>query len=844
MSTDFDWQTEEDEGFDPHREATAVDANPSPYRAYAGIFLLVVALLAGAGWLGYRQLRQRVEDSTAAARHDVLSSYELVSTAVARNDDELLTILLSGRSASWSETQKKLVEQDLLLDRAFAGLRRQEEPATLVEVVVLPDLLVAEVTYRQLYTAVPVTAVPAAAESARTIALQHTAVYRRGDDRWLLAPPGPEFWGNRIVSRGRHLTLAYPERDAPVSERLAADLEGALINACRRLRGLTCPADLQLHVILVDDPASLLEMATPETGLNGAASIRLPAPTLFGLPVDEAGYQALYRAYAGRVLALFLISQTDWTCCERALLFQALLDKQLHELGLRPWPISAADYQQTLRQPIVLSELSFLWSDTAVMEPALWEKGPAYALADFLDSQPGAVPLLEMQRNMSAARGFNTWLLAAARPGAGELLASLESDWRDFLRRQIMSAPQTPPLPWPEQDLLLMCNDGRSRAASLYRYDLKAASWRLELSERNIVIMTPLPDYESLLLTEDTVGSGRSDQLQTTLWRQGEEIPVAGGLILNRLLLGNHTDPAGRYLPLQAYDITTGQLTAVMLDLENCRNGDCPLPLRPGFPTWSPDGTQTLLQSPTMLGSTVQRGHLWLGDHQGSNLVELTNTPSSGQVLPPNRVVLPAWGYFWLDNETYGYVSATDPNDLLMATVANPDPEPLLTRADLAAILPEDSLPDRLRLHYVVAMPAPSNGLLLHYGDSVVMSNFFLTLAWPSRQLSLVGELINWQETGFLFPPTFSPDGRWLITVHHTGRPDQFQLQFYDLEQSQTDMFLAQQPFVSWSSDGQWFAQLSSLGLLLTAPGTTYQHLVAHDFTDCTAVSWINRRGP
>ena len=86
----------------------------------------------------------------------------------------------------------------------------------------------------------------------QTVSLTQTAVYRRGRNNWLLAPPEPAFWQGSDEFRGDYLEAIYPGRDEAIAMRLARGLDATLAAICRG----GCPAGFRLRLILSPDPAS------------------------------------------------------------------------------------------------------------------------------------------------------------------------------------------------------------------------------------------------------------------------------------------------------------------------------------------------------------------------------------------------------------------------------------------------------------------------------------------------------------------------------------------------------------------------------------------------------------
>ncbi|HEX6385343.1 MAG TPA: hypothetical protein VF177_11785, partial [Anaerolineae bacterium] len=347
MSTNFHWQTEDDSVWNDLAEPGR------PYepgqRSWITVVVLLIVLSVG-GWIIGRQVQQRVETATADAEAEILASHNLVRMAAAHGDAELFRTVLSGRSKNWMASHSKLVEAKLLFDRSAFGLTplAQAEPLSLTDVNIelSPELQAAEL--RQVWPY----AINRGQGVTETVQLEHITVYRRGATRWLLSPPEPEFWGTWRTLQGERVSLTYPARDEAIVRRLAPDLDNLLNDVCHRLNDAACPADLYLQLRLETDPASLLETAGLLAVAGGGYRLELPAPSLVGLPLDERGYQALLRGYGAYVAAAAITRLVDYDCCRdniaQGLFYRALLDKQLSQLGLRPWPLTPAEYEQLL----------------------------------------------------------------------------------------------------------------------------------------------------------------------------------------------------------------------------------------------------------------------------------------------------------------------------------------------------------------------------------------------------------------------------------------------------------------------------------------------------------------
>ena len=204
MSGNFDWQTEEDdrraqtnwdEPTEPQRPPPT--RRPLPWRLIA----VVTVLVAAVGGIIWWRIDRQIDDTLQAFRTDVIASHNLIQRAAADGDEEIFRSALSGRVPAWTAGELDVFNAGLFADRAPFGLTPaegslpvildppDEEAAageSVADIAFSPDLNEAIVTVNQPFRQEGTT---------ETIVLQQTAVFRRGDSRWLLAPPLEEFWG-------------------------------------------------------------------------------------------------------------------------------------------------------------------------------------------------------------------------------------------------------------------------------------------------------------------------------------------------------------------------------------------------------------------------------------------------------------------------------------------------------------------------------------------------------------------------------------------------------------------------------------------------------------------------
>jgi len=862
----FDWHTEDDAYWrEPPPPPKRPDQEPRR-RPWPIIFFIVLALLV-AGGVVYRQVKLQVESATSTVQADVLSTHNLVQTAVNRRDLELFRSQLSGRDPDWTSAEEAVMGSGLMAGRDFWGWRLPDplpdqnltpnDLATAFATLKLsPDLNEAELQYPQSYVLTPSPGI------TEVITLTQTAVYRRGSQRWLLSPPDEAFWGGWVTNEGDTLKLIYPERDAVVAERLAADLEALLHEICTAWENLPCPTDLHVTLRLSDSPESLLTApggAFPEAG----QSLTVPTPTLLGLPRDEAGYQAVYRAYGGQLATAVIANLVGWECCQHAPFFQVLTDYLLSQLDLRPWPITSADHIQVLRHSVSMADLNLYWDRRDWLLREVDDGWEVYTAVDFLLQTYPFIDPVQWLRELDRQRSLLNWMNQAfaeqaygfaAGPG---LLEALDEEWWRFAYSQTLLAQEQAPLPapFPDEDLEIVCmsdtNFDEDSASVLYRFNLESETWTEVLSRTAYLMATPLPDDSGLVLqsfefTED-------NNWQTEFWRDGQSHVLFTSERLS-LTLGQF-DPAGQYLIVYTESPDSEVPQTSLLDLNACVPDACDPLLLEGQPFWSPDGRSTIIAASDLFGSStfLINGSVVLADPSQPSLTSpLHLGDGQGQLLTPDGE--PAGeGYspFWIDNQRFGYVrpGAEEVGDeVVLANAADPtEAAVVLTLADITAVGPSGiSAPASIR--YVITHPAHPTLLFVVSLDALSREAYVFTYDLEAKQLDLRLQSPVWPYHAL----GFSPDGRWLIL---TGSDPQdasarasgasSSLFVHNIASHQTQTYVSQfasgilSPLFDWSVDSQWLLFVVDDRILsLVAPDYDYQWVFAHNQGNCMATSW------
>jgi hypothetical protein len=416
----MDWQTEEEVVLG--ERLTTRRPSPRTLTVIAALLLVVIPFVLV--WA----MNGRVNRETKQIESDILSVYKVVEHAAGDEDVELFVYFLSAAKPLWRDAWAQVVGEGAYHERSAFGLQWLPvgNPSTSVsEIALNPELNTAELVTEQAYS------IDIGNGFTETIRLQQTAVFRHEQERWLLSPPNEAFWGATQVITKTFITLQFPERDRILAHRLATDLNDLLVAMCAKPIS-TCPTDFILDVAFKTDPATLSTNYRSLVYVGGNWSTRLPTPTLAGMPRDETGYQALRRGYGIRLLNPVLRQLTGMPANLHTPFFDAWIDWQCQALGLRPPPLSTADWQNLALQEIPLSagQEYFIVSGTA--NPL------SHAIILFLIEEIGVMP--EEIKQSFTSGGFlpyEDWLVDLT--GNQYDMIELEKRWQAFIEIQAHS---------------------------------------------------------------------------------------------------------------------------------------------------------------------------------------------------------------------------------------------------------------------------------------------------------------------------------------------------------------------------------------------------------------------
>lgn len=819
----FEWQTEEEYNWDD--EPSPAPEKPKRRRPrWLWLLLLIPLLLASGGWVAYRQVNQRVEVVTERTQEEILASHKLIQTAAANRDSDLFISFLSGREPEWAFGLEEAVRTGVYLDKPRLGLTWQQRDSDDLLTVqnVSPDLTAAEVVYDHTYLVAVGNGV------VETVRLNHTDVYRLGPNRWLLAPPEADFWGEMLVYHGHILHLTYPDRDKEMARRLAVDLDEKLMQACS-LTGLDCADTLAINLLLSTNPETLTADYESDAISFNLTDVRLPTPSLVGVPLDEAGYQALLRGYGTQLVAALVGASTGYECCRFVHLYQALLDRELFALGLRPWPLASEMVAEVAKRPFSLETLEPFWGvdhGTRRMEAVV----PVYALVEFVASelQGASLPALQAAVMRFPNQSVGEWLLMAVGEGGENGRYDTIVELQLALYRFMVAQSQPTVAESPAQQLLALCTTNGSQW--LYRYDpASGAVEQVRFEGFAFTNMMGLPDDSGVVMLE--YGDTAVPKPSTFIWQNGRERVLQNPDLSRPLLQPLYADANGRWLLLQQVDNNVITPYA-LLPLPTCLSqGACQTDTLLGLPIWSPNGEHMLNVLAVNGSAKRDAGLLFTGNEQGG---ELAYRAEGGAA-------------FWLNDETIAY----SPNGRTVMTqpLAGGNTETLFSTLDLIASLATVDQPSAgaVIIDRVVPLPNDPDLLLVVTADPTGQAgqSFLFSYRLSTTESALLA-VLDTQRRDMERSYRLSPNGRFLAISSFDGRS--WRLYLYDLLANQLQILqestTSSQPpdqRVDWSADGQWLL-LPQDGYfrLLTLDGSGAERPLFVGEAYCETAVWNN----
>ncbi len=858
--SDFEWQTTENGGWDDpvsssRHGGTPEEPPPRPWTQRRWLLLVITVILAisAAGYGSYTTLNKQIEAREAEIRADIETSFRVWQQAAINGDVEVLNTVLSGSDLRWSGQQQLLTEQGLLWTRPFNGWHKQSTAPLApsdIEIALSPSLNEATLTLTHTYTIA----------SDQTVTLQQTTVFRQGGNRWLYAPPPPDFWGEDQQVSGDYLTTFYPARDAADAVALHEFVERYVALYCAQTNG-HCRDSLNLTLRLDTDPSTLptifnIYQATFWTTTR-YQSIDLPTPSLVGRPLDEASRDALFGHYAAYVLAGINRRVVIDGRVGQAPFDQVLFNQQLAKLGLPQRGINEKNDNTAVSLYATLGEYESLWSVSSLPLEETYSAHAAQLIRFLQERIPQTSPLV-MQRQLGAG-SFDRWLEEVT----GQTRSELERAWLRYVLAQDKVQAETPTDLLPDQLIKLLCTVGDR--TMLVDYSPHKDRWlrrqTVGPTSRFTHVFYALPDDQGYTL--ETRPHSDGDLWSMAVVRPGvDQIIFQASNQPQSLSYTGVAHPHGRDLLMQSSHPDYGFTESHLLNLDTCNKDDCPLTTLDGWPIWSASGEQLIL---------LAFDGLHLGD------------PSTGQ---KTQRIGRGYAPFWLDDDTYGFLRATRVTsqhgvlsselDLVLGQLDS-GRKVVRTAGELTAnlVTSPESQPEVGRAKLVLATTNPHDAQTVYLVTQGMGENLYYLWGYDSES----------ENTAVLYTlPTlpirlqFSPNGRWLSlltqsptntspqptrvefsTILHsmltqsptTASPsvnsDFMTLHLVDLRRDRTyNWTISLPPETSpsnwqpdWSTDSRWLLLNGREYIHLVQPSTGYEWRAIHDYDSCQSAQWL-----
>ncbi|MEM7330461.1 MAG: hypothetical protein AAF490_00125 [Chloroflexota bacterium] len=569
----FDWQTDEDQSEWIESEQPSP---PTPKRRLSVRWWLVI--LCGVlvtGTVVYTQANQRVEEATTATKQEVLATHILLMNAADNGDVSLFWGNLSAADPEWNESLRTAIQTDTFFDRQFYGVGFAAEDTavspTIDDISLADDFRQAEVSYLMPYV------VEVGEGMTETVQLEHTAVYRKGRDRWLYAPPRSDFWGGQKTLQFNRLQLDVPATDSELALEYGAQINQYLEQFCGEYQ-FDCAEDWQIEVRF--SPELLNEMGDDRSNLLVDQSIvlQLPTPSLLGRPQSDEAQLAQLNSYANLIVTHAMAELVEYECCEHQNLFNLLVDKQLSELSIRPVPFSEEQNAQIFER----------W--TQEYSRPVWDNQEMTAT----QRQFGYLELLFLQKELGLS---NKALIEALLQTNGrdpvyalyrelgniEDRATLELKLIRFVYDHSTHAAEDIQSELPNQSIYLSCEGTQSaQELSILKYSFQAEKWDQErtypIDEASLItFVQPIPESNNFLINQRNLDpeNEANTVISIFLWREVEIIP----LLLAEENVGFYL-PAfindGQNLVVQKFfNNSINQTETIMFDLTSCTNDGC-----------------------------------------------------------------------------------------------------------------------------------------------------------------------------------------------------------------------------------------------------------------------------
>lgn len=851
----FNWQTTDDDSWEELVPPTPEPTPPtSNRRNWLGVALLLLLITIAIG-IVYRQSQV----GQATIETEAKESIAYIQETIQGRDGELIYPLLSGRSPSWAEQQKKRVSEGTFFDRPSFGLT-YIAPHSDSNMVLSADLQEAIVTTEQRYQGTL-----ANGEDVETV-FQETAVYRLGNARWLLAPPLSEFWGEQQTHEGALINLTYPARDAEWAVPIAKQLDSTLIRLCQQ-PSMVCPSTIRVQFSDSNGAIESMEDTFTSTPLDPVLPLTLPTPTLVGLPTDEVGLQLLTEGYGRQIATAVLHTAINNTCCKNNPFYRSLIRYQLSTLDLLVWQVHPDNFNRFLTENMMLANLASPISWNSKQDNPDYDWAVDMAVEFIMNNLDDSYDPISALRQMDQTDNLFLWV-AQITPLTNNRFDSkiLEDSFGLYIHTEAQARQATErPFDLPDQQLQLICQPNIPDPISsqyphmqLYRHDPQTVDSHIiaDFGE-SYPIISPLPNQSGSL-----VQNIKDEGAIETFLLQNQESSLLPLESDTSFITFGQIFPNTQKLLVYQYTQTSNTTQPHLLDLNSCQQGDCTFEEMADLLIWSPNGRYGIFgQQDTFYDLFYVEQRVFSLSISAEPVPE--NAPLeirsiSGTTINTTASMPIGEGHspFWLDNETFGYIRDLDPSQgnlnprqagIFLGTSLGTEPELIITADELHDQLPPELQSQKWVLRPLYAMPVSDEEAILVINNPNSLHMYLFRWTRADNSFEFMFDIHSFGTHAL----SLSPNGRWFamngITDDDSRRSDiRHFVRVYDWQNNTYqdlpftgNLFFPDYSF-DWSADSQWLALNGRFNALtLYAPETDYYELQTHSLGSCGSILWV-----
>ncbi|MCP5095938.1 MAG: hypothetical protein GY943_10330, partial [Chloroflexi bacterium] len=384
-----------------------------------------------------------------------------------------------------------------------------------------------------------------------------------------------------------------------------------------------------------------------------------------------------------------------------------------------------------------------------------------------------------------------------------------------------------PPIPFPEQDVLMLC---RGQAPSfLTQYQMAADRWQPVPIDGWVESIAGLDNGDGALVSVSTFDDQNEYQL---LWLHSDSTHILVEADTYLFAASSFTWPLTEdtAVPDQViiyYDSHLQQVVFLRLNESSCDETHCELAPIDYYPIVSPNKENQLL-----VPVTPDNVSILLQDVNGNQL-----PVGSG------------YSAVWLDDTSFMYVENngrprfTIPSDTSLVTAVLTDDgyvKSEVTTDDLRAYFSTPSISTPIQIAGIIegsneTMMVP---IFAMRGNHMSLS-YLMLFDTESEEFRLLADVSDLSSAVYL---DGSPNGRYIgiAVLDQAG----IALRLYDLELDRWlfyPMPSVSQGRVVWSQDSNWLLLLEEDAIRFVAPDHNFDRRVFHEYRDCETAVWINK---